>query len=106
MARHKELALTKQRIFSILRENPLLLERYSVRKIGLFGSLAAGRQTAKSDVDLLVEFEQPTYDNFLGLSRAIENLLGRKVEIVTPDGLAGIRVKEVAESIRKALAYG
>ena len=55
--------------------------------------------------DLLVEFEHPTYDGFLGLSRELERLFGRKVEILTPEGLESIRVKGIAESIRKTLAY-
>jgi hypothetical protein len=77
-----------------------------VRKVALFGSYAKGTQTAQSDIDLLVEFEQPTYDNFLGLSRELEMLFGKKVEILTPDGLNSIRIKEIAADIRKALAYG
>ncbi|MBI1779366.1 MAG: nucleotidyltransferase family protein [Proteobacteria bacterium] len=98
--------LTRQGILRTLRQNAELLERYSVRKIGLFGSYAKGKQNERSDIDLLVEFERPTYDNFLGLSEHLEKLLGRKVEILTPDGLESIRVKEIADDIRSALAYG
>ncbi len=97
--------LTRQGILKALRQNPNLLERYSVRKIGLFGSYARRRQTEKSDIDLLVEFERPTYDNFLGLSRELEKIFGKKIEILTPQGLESIRVKGIAESIRKTLAY-
>ena len=82
-----------------------LLDRYAVRRVALFGSYARGQQTGKSDIDLLVEFEHPTYDGFLGLSRELERLFGRKVEILTPEGLESIRVKGIAESIRKTLAY-
>jgi hypothetical protein len=98
--------LTRQAILRALRQNRGLLETHAVRKIALFGSYAKGRQTAKSDIDFLVEFERPTYDNFLGLSRDLERLFGRKVEILTPDGLATIRVKDIADDIRKALVYG
>ena len=98
--------LTRQKILRILHDNRNLLERYAVRKIALFGSYAKGTQTVRSDIDLFVEFEQPTYDNFLGLSRELEKLFGKHVEILTPDGLNSIRVKEIAADIRKALAYG
>lgn len=98
-------ALTRKQILRILRQNPKLLEQYAVKRIGLFGSYAKGRQTSNSDIDLLVEFTQPTYDNFLGLSRELERLFGRKVEILTPEGLESIRIKGIAESIRKTLAY-
>jgi predicted nucleotidyltransferase len=76
-----------------------------VQRIGLFGSYATGRQTREIDIDFVVEFGQPTYDNFTGLSRALSKLFGRKVDVITPDGLDGIRVRGIAESIRKALAY-
>jgi hypothetical protein len=98
-------ALTGHKILRLLRQNHGLLESYAVRRVALFGSYAKGRQTGKSDIDLLVEFERPTYDNFLGLARDLERLFGRKVEILTPEGLGSIRVRSVAESIRKTLAY-
>ena len=97
--------LTRRAILRELRQNRDLLERYAVRKVALFGSYAKGRQTGKSDVDLLVEFKEPTYDNFLGLSKSLERIFGRRVEILTPEGLDSIRVKGIAESIRKTLAY-
>jgi hypothetical protein len=95
--------LTRQEILRVLRNSRSLLDRYAVRKVALFGSYAKGTQTAQSDIDLLVEFGQPTYDNFLGLSRELEMLFGKKVEILTPDGLNSIRIKEIAADIRKAL---
>jgi predicted nucleotidyltransferase len=101
----KTSTLTRRRILRLLRQNPRLLEKHAVRKIALFGSYAKGRQTGTSDIDFLVEFERPTYDNFIGLAHALEGLFGRKVEILTPEGLNSIRVRRIAESIRKSLAY-
>lgn len=97
--------LSRRTILGTLRRNRPLLEKHAVRKVALFGSHAARRATAKSDIDLLVEFESPTYDNLVGLSRDLRRLFGRKVEILTPEGLASIRVKGIADSIRKSLAY-
>ncbi len=58
--------------------------------IGVFGSFATGKQNAASDVDLLVEFapEQHTFDNFMELSFLLEDLLGRRVELVTAESLS------------------
>jgi uncharacterized protein len=98
-------ALSRYEIFRVLRENRDLLDRYGARRIGLFGSHARGDQTDRSDVDLVVEFAQPTYDNFIGLTRALEDLFGRRVEILTPDGLDSIRVPKIAADIRKALTF-
>lgn len=106
MAARKARTLTKQEIFRILRENPGLLEQHAVRKIGLFGSYARGRPKEGSDLDFLVEFERSTYDNFIGLANGLEQLFGRRVDILTPEGLDSIRVKNVADGIRKSLAYG
>jgi len=42
---------------------------------------------------------------FIELSEYIENLLGRKIDILTPAGIQSIRVKQVAEEIRKSIEY-
>lgn len=98
--------LTRHDIFRVLRENHAVLDRFAVRRIGLFGSYAKGRQTTASDIDLLVEFERPSYDNFAGLQDTLEKLFGRRVEILTPGGFSSIRVARVADSIRKTIVYG
>jgi uncharacterized protein len=97
--------LTRQNILRALRRNDELLQKHAVRRIALFGSYATGTQSRKSDVDFLVDFERPTYENLLGLSKDLERLFGRKVDILTPLGLESIRVKAIAENIRKTLAY-
>jgi predicted nucleotidyltransferase len=61
-----------------------------VAGLGLFGSFATGLQTPLSDVDVLVEFApgQHSFDNFMELSFFLEDLLGRNVELVTPEALS------------------
>ena len=98
-------SLTRARILKMLREHGDVLEKYSVKRIGLFGSYARGKQTRGSDIDFLVEFEKPTYDNFYALIVYLEKLFGRKVEVLTPDGVDSIRVPEVAQSIRDSVVY-
>ena len=41
-----------------------------------------------SDVDILVEFEEPTFRNFMGLAFFLEGLFGREVDLVTTKGLS------------------
>ncbi|MDD4447884.1 MAG: nucleotidyltransferase family protein [Methanothrix sp.] len=60
---------------------------FCVRRIGIFGSFARGEQKESSDVDILVEFEKPTFKNFMNLSFYLEDLLGREVDLVTVKGL-------------------
>ena len=98
-------SLTGRQILKTLQNNQALLREYSVKRIGLFGSYANSSPTHKSDIDFLVEFEHSTYDNFLGLIRELERLFGRKVEVLTPDGVDSIRVDEVAQRIRESVVY-
>ena len=73
----------------VLKENGSKIKSYGVENLSLFGSFAKGIPDAESDVDLLVNFnlQQKSYDNFMELSFFLEDLLGRKVEIVTPQSL-------------------
>lgn len=103
--RKKKPSLTRARILKTLRDNDEGLKKYSVKRIGLFGSYARGQQKHGSDIDFLVEFEKPTYDNFYDLIVYLEELFGRKVEVLTPDGVDSIRVPEVAQSIRDSVVY-
>ena len=105
MKQGTKINLTRQVILRALRRNDELLQKHAVRRIALFGSYATGRQNRKSDLDFLVDFERPTHDNLLGLSKDLERLFGRKMDILTPPGLESIRVRGIAESIRKTLAY-
>ena len=49
-----------------------------------------GEQHPGSDVDILVQFEpgQKSFDNFIGLAELLEELLHRRVELVTREGLS------------------
>ena len=101
----KKPTLTRAKILKALRDHDEALRTYSVKRIGLFGSYARGKQKRESDIDFLVEFEKPTYDNFYNLIVCLEKLFGRKVEVLTPDGVDSIRVPEVAQSIRDSVVY-
>jgi hypothetical protein len=60
---------------------------FAVKRIGIFGSFSRGEQKESSDIDILVEFEKPHFRNFMNLSFYREDLLGRKVDLVTVKGL-------------------
>jgi hypothetical protein len=66
------------------------LSSFGVVSVGLFGSFVRGEQSSRSDIDLLVEFapEKHTFDNFMEVSFLLEDILNRKVEMVTPEGLS------------------
>ncbi|MEI6753635.1 MAG: nucleotidyltransferase family protein [Paludibacter sp.] len=79
---------TKNEVVTKLKEiKPLLFKEYSVKSIGLFGSYADETNTEESDIDLLVEFEKPIGWKFFTLELYLEQILGRKVDLVTIGGL-------------------
>ncbi len=86
----REAVQSKQAIISLLRSNRGTLKNYGVSRLSLFGSFLTGRFGPESDIDLLVEFDpkKKTYDNFMDLSFFLEDLLGRRVELVTPQSLS------------------
>ncbi len=98
--------LTKKEIITILKkELPYLKAIFGVKRIGLFGSSAKGTQREDSDVDIVVEFEKPIGLKFIELSDYMEKVLGKKVDILTPAGIQSIRVKKVADDIKKSIIY-
>ncbi|MBN1572034.1 MAG: nucleotidyltransferase family protein [Deltaproteobacteria bacterium] len=62
-------------------------EKFGVRKIGLFGSYAEGGEESLSDIDILVEFEKNTLDNYMDLKVFLETLFNRDVDLVIEDNL-------------------
>ena len=98
--------LTGEDIARRLRESqPYLEAEYGVHRIGLFGSFARGTADETSDVDVVVEFQRPIGLKFVELVEYLEQILGRKVDVLTPAGLKAIRVEGVATSIARDLVY-
>ncbi len=65
-----------------------LAKKYKVKEIGMFGSYVRGEQKKRSDVDILIEFEEvPDLFKFLELERYLERLLGLRVELVRKKAL-------------------
>src|SRR5687767_600200 len=66
------------------------IARHGVRRLMLFGSFARDAATPASDVDLLVEFAPGAkrLDAFLALAALLEEVLGRRVELVTIESLS------------------
>ena len=82
-------ALTGDDVLAALREHKaVLVERFGVAGLALFGSFARGEAGADSDVDILVRFDGPaTSKSYFGTQFYIEDLLGRPVDLVTDKAL-------------------
>jgi predicted nucleotidyltransferase len=91
--------MTKEDIKRLLLENTDVLRKYKVNKIGIFGSYAKGKPRKRSDVDLLVDFEE-TIDlfDYVHLVDEIQTILKAKVDLATPDAIKPyIRSKVMSE---------
>ena len=80
--------VSKKDIEKILRRNKAIFKKYKVNKVGIFGSFVTGKTKKKSDVDLLVEFEDviDLFD-FVHLTDEIQKVLKVKVDLSTPDAI-------------------
>lgn len=70
-------------ILSSLRNE--LKERYSVIRIRVFGSFARRTERPDSDVDVLVELADPTFDNYMDCKFRLEEALSHPVDLVLAD---------------------
>ena len=85
--RKQSKALTAHKIIGTLEEHQQELRKHGVKRIGLFGSYLKGTPKRQSDVDLLVSFDKPTFDNYMDLKFFLEKVLKRKVDLVVEDSL-------------------
>lgn len=72
--------------------------KHGVRSIRVFGSFARGEETVDSDIDLLVELEpKRSLLDMISMKHEIEDLTGRKVDVVTAKGISPYLVEQVTK---------
>ena len=89
---------------ALLRQHePVIKKRFGVAKIGIFGSYARGEERPDSDVDVLVTFKkgQKTFDHYMNCKFYLEDLFGRKVDLV----MKGAIKKRLKEYILREVVY-
>ena len=74
-------------IIKTLAKNKPTLTKMGVRKIGLFGSFKRGEARHKSDIDILVVMEKPTFDSYMDVKFYLEDLFGRRVDLVMEEAI-------------------
>lgn len=74
-------------ILTILSTNEAKIKSFGVRSLSLFGSVVRGNDTPESDLDFIVEFEKKSFDSYMDLKLFLEELLGRRVDLVLADGI-------------------
>jgi uncharacterized protein len=93
-----------ERVVQILKQNKRDLHRLGVKSLAIFGSTVRNEATGESDIDLLVEFEGPaTFDGYMETKFLIEDMLGRRVDLVTRQALRpGMRQRVESEAVHVA----
>ena len=92
---------TRQDIITSLKKIKGEVEKeYSVKTIGVFGSVARNEQTGESDIDLLVEFSKPVgFVTFMRLENFLSEQLGKQVDLVTSDSLKPVIRQDVLSEV-------
>ncbi len=93
----------KSDIILLLKANTKTIESFGAKRIGLFGSSQRNKQTNKSDIDLLIEFQpgRKNFNNFINLAIFLEELFNSEVDLVTPESLS----KSFLSMIQKEIDY-
>ncbi len=92
----------RQQFFDLVeREWATLRDRFSVRRIGLFGSCVRDEAADDSDIDVLVELDQKTFDHYMDLLFFLEDNLARKVDL----GIAGNLKPALRERVLSEVEY-
>ena len=96
--------LSKQQILNAIEAHQERFHEFAVKALFLFGSVARDEAAPESDIDLLVEFNQPVgLFTLLGLQACLEELLGRSVDLGTPNSLRPQLKETVLQEAIRAL---
>jgi len=91
---------------TLLQENHEVLKDHHVKALYLFGSVVRGEDKPESDVDILVEFQSKARVGLFGLARLqrqLSDILGRPVDLTTPDALhKALKDRIMREAVRAA----
>jgi predicted nucleotidyltransferase len=74
--------LNFKKIIKKIEEKSKDIRKYDVKKIGLFGSFVKRKQHRKSDIDIIVTFNEETFDNYMDLLFLLEKMFKRKIDLV------------------------
>jgi len=90
---------SKDILLILKRGKRLFGKQYKVYKLALFGSYARGEETEDSDIDILVEFEEPVGMEFIELANELEQILHKKVDLVSRNGIKPRYFKQIEKEL-------
>ena len=86
-------------IIKVLQAHRNEIKSLGVKRIGLFGSAVRGSKNI-GDLDFLVTFNKPTFDNYMDLKFFLEGLFNKKIDLVTENSL-----KPALQYVKKEAVY-
>ena len=94
--------LTADGILGTLAEDRERIRSPGIRRIGVFGSFARGEEREESDIDILIEFEEGgrSFDTYMDLKFFLEDLFGRRVDLVDRDAIKPALAPHILWSVR------
>jgi hypothetical protein len=94
---------TAENILKVLDEKKEILhQQFGVKTIELFSSWVREQASPASDIDLLVEFEQPSFDKYMDLKFYLEDLLEKPVDLVLKTALKPRLQRLILDEVRYA----
>jgi hypothetical protein len=94
--------MVRDDVLDILRRHIAEIRAFGVSSLAVFGSVARGEERPDSDVDILVQFSEPVgLFEFVRVQRHLGRLLGRNVDLATPDALR----EEMRDAILQEARY-
>ena len=95
--------MTRDEILRLVEANRARLSAFGVVELALFGSYARGDAGPQSDVDFLVELSEKSFDRYMDLKDFLQELLGRKVDLVLKSAIkTRLRERILSEAVRAA----
>jgi uncharacterized protein len=92
--------IDKENITKMLKANKIdLSARYHLTSIGIFGSFTRDDFQEESDIDILIEYDQPLGIEFIDLAEELEKILQRKVDLVSKNGIKPKYFKEIQKDL-------
>ncbi|MFA5863432.1 MAG: nucleotidyltransferase family protein [Phycisphaerae bacterium] len=78
---------SRESVIQLLKKNRSRIKKFGVQRLGIFGSISRNEAGVRSDVDILVDFNETTYRKYIDLKSLLEKILGRRVDLLTPPAL-------------------
>jgi uncharacterized protein len=92
--------IDKKNIANILIANKShLISKYQLKSIGIFGSFTREDFREESDIDILIDYEQPLGIEFIDLADELEKILNHKVDLVSKNGVKPKYFKEIQKDL-------